>query len=84
MKEVVEMGNKAKVKFNQKEYDRSQLLIRNQIKALIARSNYRHDHLGKNNEYYEVMMPATDEIYNKAVNLFSEAQKIEDLGEKKK
>jgi len=84
MKEVVEMGNKAKVKYNQKEYDRSQLLIRNQIKALIARSNYRHDHLGKNNEYYEVMMPATDEIYNKAVNLFSEAQKIEDLGEKKK
>ena len=83
MKEVTEMGNRANIKFNKKEYDRSNLLIRNQIKALIARSNYRHNTLGRNNEFYEVMLPVTDEIYNKALSLFPEAIKIENLPDKK-
>lgn len=70
LKEIVKMGEKAEVKFNQKEYDKSKVFLRNQVKALIARSVWK-------SEGYYPIINEIDEMVPKALTLFDKAEKIE-------
>jgi carboxyl-terminal processing protease len=76
LQEMTAMGTKAGVKYNEKDFARSKEILRTQVKALIARSIYKHDSYGRNNEFYQVMSP-TDEVFQKAMTLFGEAAKVE-------
>ncbi|MFD2935767.1 S41 family peptidase [Spirosoma flavum] len=65
------------IKFNEKEYNRSKNYIRNQIKALVARSVYqKNNKTGQNNEFFRVI-GQTDDTYQKALKLFDRADKLE-------
>ncbi len=65
------------IKFNEKEYNRSKNYIRNQIKALVARSVYqKNNKAGQNNEFFRVI-GQTDDTYQKALKLFDRADKLE-------
>ncbi|QKZ11168.1 S41 family peptidase [Spirosoma sp. KUDC1026] len=65
------------VPFNQKEYNRSKEYIRTQIKALVARYVYQKSNkAGLNNEYFQVISEA-DDTYQKALQLFDRADKLE-------
>lgn len=65
------------IKFNEKEYARSKNYIRNQIKALVARSLYqKNNKSGQNNEFFRVI-GQTDDTYQKALKLFDRADKLE-------
>jgi carboxyl-terminal processing protease len=65
------------VPFNQKEYNRSKEYIRTQIKALVARYVYQKNNKGGlNNEYFQVISGA-DDTYQKALQLFDRADKLE-------
>ena len=65
------------IKFNEKEFARSKNYIRNQIKALVARSLYqKNNKSGQNNEFFRVI-GQTDETYQKALKLFDRADKLE-------
>ena len=65
------------VLFNQKEYNRSKEYIRTQIKALVARYVYqKNNKAGLNNEYFQVISEA-DDTYQKALQLFDRADKLE-------
>lgn len=65
------------VPFNQKEYNRSKEYIRTQIKALVARYVYqKNNKAGLNNEYFQVISEA-DDTYQKALQLFDRADKLE-------
>ena len=70
------LAAKAGVKYNDRDFQRSKEVLRTQLKAIIARSIFKHDAFGRNNEFYQVMAP-TDEIYQKSLTLFGEAAKIE-------
>ena len=73
IKDATEEG----IKFNEKEYNRSKNYIRTQIKALVARSVYqKNNKAGQNNEFFRVMSQA-DDTYQKALQLFSRADKLE-------
>jgi carboxyl-terminal processing protease len=69
MRELIEAGKAVNIAFNQKEYQRSENIIKTQIKALIARSEWGEQ------GYYPIMNEA-DEIYQEALTLFAEAQKL--------
>jgi carboxyl-terminal processing protease len=65
------------VPLNQKEYNRSKEYIRTQIKALVARYMYqKNNKAGLNNEYFQVISEA-DDTYQKALQLFDRADKLE-------
>jgi len=65
------------IKFNEKEFNRSKNYIRNQIKALVARSIYqKKNKAGQNNEFFRVI-GQTDDTYQKALKLFDRADKLE-------
>jgi carboxyl-terminal processing protease len=65
------------VPLNQKEYNRSKEYIRTQIKALVARYVYqKNNKAGLNNEYFQVISEA-DDTYQKALQLFDRADKLE-------
>ena len=68
------------IRFNEKEYLRSRNYIRNQIKALVARSIYQKGNkAGQNNEFFQVINN-TDDTYKKALQLFDRANRLQ-LGE---
>lgn len=68
------------IRFNEKEYLRSRNYIRNQIKALVARSIYQKGNkAGQNNEFFQVVNN-TDDTYKKALQLFDRANRLQ-LGE---
>jgi len=65
------------IKFNEKEYNRSQNYIRTQIKALVARSIFQKKNKGgQNNEFFQVI-GESDDTYQKALKLFDRAGKLE-------
>ncbi|GAB3642950.1 S41 family peptidase [Spirosoma arcticum] len=65
------------VKFNEKEYNRSKNYIRTQIKALVARNIYqKKNKAGQNNEFFRVI-GESDDTYQKALQLFDRAGKLE-------
>ncbi len=77
MNRLVKDATAEGVKFNEKEYARSKNYIRNQIKALVARSVYqKNNKAGQNNEFFQVI-GQTDDTYQKALKLFDRADKLE-------
>ena len=69
LQEVVQMANKAGVKYNAAEYNRSKALIRNNLKAFIARSLY-------SNKGFFPVLHEQDEELQEALKHFSQAQRL--------
>ena len=77
MSRLVKDATSEGIKFNEKEYNRSKNYIRNQIKALVARSIYQKNNKGgQNNEFFRVIAQG-DDTYQKALKLFDRADKLE-------
>jgi len=68
--DINKQAQKAEIKFNESDFNRSKEFIKNQVKALIARSVW------KNEGFYPVFNEQ-DEMFNKAMNLFDKAAAIE-------
>lgn len=68
--DINKMAQKAEVKFNEKEYLRSKEFIKNQVKANIARIVWK-------NEGFFPVYNEQDEMFNKAMQMFDKAEKIE-------
>ncbi|MEJ8801295.1 S41 family peptidase [Pontibacter sp. H249] len=69
LQEVVQMANKAGVKYNGPEYGRSKELIRNNLKAFIARSVY-------GNKGFFPVLHEQDEEFQQALKHFNHAQRL--------
>lgn len=77
MNRLVKDATAEGIKFNEKEYNRSKNYLKNQIKALVARSIYQKNNKGgQNNEFFRVISQ-TDDTYQKALKLFDRANKLE-------
>ena len=77
MSRFVKNATEEGVKFNEKEYNRSRNYIRTQIKALVARNIYqKKNKAGQNNEFFRVI-GESDDTYQKALQLFDRAGKLE-------
>ncbi|GAB2525034.1 S41 family peptidase [Spirosoma aerophilum] len=77
MNRLVKEATSQGIKFNEKEYSRSKNYIRNQLKALVARSVYQKNNKGgQNNEFFRVI-GQSDDTYQKALKLFDRADKLE-------
>ncbi|MDB5241878.1 MAG: peptidase [Spirosoma sp.] len=77
MSRLVKAATADGIKFNEKEYNRSQNYIRTQIKALVARSIFQKKNKGgQNNEFFQVV-GESDDTYQKALKLFDRAGKLE-------
>ncbi|QJD81325.1 S41 family peptidase [Spirosoma rhododendri] len=77
MNELLNDATAEGIRFNEKEYLRSKNYIRNQIKALVARSIYqRGNKAGQNNEFFQVINN-TDDTYKKALQLFGRADQLQ-------
>ncbi|GAB4038177.1 S41 family peptidase [Spirosoma jeollabukense] len=77
MNRLVKDATSEGIKFNEREYNRSKNYIRNQIKALVARTVYQKSNkAGQNNEFFRVISQ-TDDTYQKALTLFDRANKLE-------
>jgi carboxyl-terminal processing protease len=70
IQEVIDLGKKSGVKYNDSECKRSQSLIKTNVKAYIARS------IWGNTGFYPVINQA-DEIYQQALKNFDRTKKIE-------
>lgn len=68
--EVVEAGRRSDVKFIEKDYNRSKKLLKNNIKALIARAVW------KNEGFYAIYNDG-DTMFKEAMKYFSKANEIE-------
>ncbi|MBW7466060.1 S41 family peptidase [Pontibacter aydingkolensis] len=69
LQDVVQMANKAGVKYNGAEYGRSKELIRNNLKAFIGRSLY-------GNKGFFPVLHEQDEEFQEALKHFSRAQRL--------
>lgn len=69
MDELIAAGKAANIAFNQADYRKSESIIKTQLKASIARSEW-------GDKGYYPIMNETDEIYQEALTLFSEAQRL--------
>ncbi|AUD01273.1 S41 family peptidase [Spirosoma pollinicola] len=77
MSRLVKDATAEGIKFNEKDYNRSKNYLRNQLKALVARSVYQKNNKGgQNNEFFRVI-GQTDDTYQKALKLFDRANKLE-------
>ncbi len=70
LKEVIELGKRSDVKYTEKEFNRSKPLIKNNIKALIARG------IWKNEGFYPIYNES-DDVYKGALKYFEQAKRIE-------
>jgi carboxyl-terminal processing protease len=68
--DINKMAQKENIKFVEKDFLRSKEFIKNQVKALIARTVWK-------NEGFFPVFNEQDEMFNKALNLFDKAEKIE-------
>jgi len=69
LNELIQIGESADVKFNKKEFVTSKDLIRNRVKAQIARSVW-------GSEGFYSIYNESDEIFQKALKLFDEAKAL--------
>ena len=69
IQELIAAGEAVNIPFDQSDFQRSEQLIKTQLKALIARSEWGE-------EGYYPIMNQSDEIYQEALTLFAEAQKL--------
>ena len=77
MNRLVKEATDAGIKLNEKEYNRSKNYVRNQIKALVARTVYqKKNKAGQNNEFFRIIGQG-DDTYQKALKLFDRADKLE-------
>ena len=75
--ELVKDASKAGIKPNEKELNISKSLVTAQTKAIIGRYVWgRKQKTGLNNEVFQVLNP-TDNVYQRAVQLFSQAAQLE-------
>jgi carboxyl-terminal processing protease len=75
--EMVKDASKSGIKPNEKELRHSKSLITSQTKAIIGRYVWgRKQKNGLNNEVFQVLNP-TDNVYQQAVQLFSQAAQLE-------
>ena len=74
---MVKDASKSGIKPNEKELRHSKSLITSQTKAIIGRYVWgRKQKNGLNNEVFQVLNP-TDNVYQQAVQLFSQAAQLE-------
>lgn len=69
LKEMINLGKSNDLKFNKEQFERSKPMIKNYLKAQIARS------IWENQGFYPVLNE-TNEIFQKALKLFEEAEKL--------
>ncbi|MBC5994910.1 S41 family peptidase [Pontibacter cellulosilyticus] len=69
LQDIVQMATKAGVEYNAAEYNRSKELIRNNLKAFIARSLY-------GNKGFFPVLHEQDEEFQKALKHFNQAQRL--------
>lgn len=75
--ELVKDASKSGIKPNEKELNLSKSIITSQTKAIIGRYVWgRKQKSGLNNEVFQVLNP-TDNVYQQAVQLFSQAAQLE-------
>lgn len=74
--EIKELGEKSGATFNQQEFNKSKKLIQNSVKAFLARRAW-------GNEGFYAVLSETDEVFNKALVAFDQAQALE-RGSRKK
>jgi carboxyl-terminal processing protease len=70
VKEVIDMGEKAGVKYNEKQFLKSEKDLKNLVKAYIAR------HIWKDEGFFPVIHQ-NDEVFQKAMALFAKATEVE-------
>lgn len=76
MQELVALGSRAGIKTNAQEMGRSREYIRNQVKALLAKSIFQSSKQGYNNEFYQISYER-DPVYQQALQLFAKASDLE-------
>jgi carboxyl-terminal processing protease len=76
MQELVALGSRAGIKANAQELARSKEYIRNQVKALLAKSIFQSSKQGYNNEFYQISYER-DSVYQRALQLFAKASDLE-------
>ena len=73
LQEMVELGKQQKLKYDEKGFKQSKELLRIHMKALIARSIW-------NNKGYYPIFNQTNEVFQKALELFDEAAELASNG----
>ncbi len=76
LQNVVSMATQAKIAYNDKDFQRSKAFLGNQLKALIARTAWRTEKDGLNNEYYMITLEQ-DAVFQKAMHSFPQAAALE-------
>jgi carboxyl-terminal processing protease len=71
MDDFVKLAEKSGVKFDKKQFERSEKMIKNNLKAFIARGVWK-------NEGFYPIFNESDEIYNRGLQSFDKASQIED------
>lgn len=69
LQDVVQMAREAEVEYNEAEFNRSKNLLRNNLKAFIARSVY-------GNQGFFPILHQSDEEFQQAIRHFSRAQRL--------
>jgi carboxyl-terminal processing protease len=69
--DLIKLAEKSGVKFDKKQYERSQKTIKNNLKAFIARGVWK-------NEGFYPIFNESEEIYNQGLKMFDKAQQIEE------
>ncbi|HTF82658.1 MAG TPA: hypothetical protein VL947_13070, partial [Cytophagales bacterium] len=71
MDEVIKLAERSGVKYDKKQYEKSEKMIKNNLKAFIARG------IWKNEGFYPIFNES-DEIYNMGLKMFGKAKAIEE------
>ena len=69
LNDLIGIGKEVGITFNNEEYNRSKELLKIQVKALIARSVWAE-------EGFFPIFNQTDEIFQQALHLFDEAERL--------
>ena len=70
LQKILAIGDRFEVEFNREEYNTSLSLIKSYVKADIA------EFVWNDEGFYQVINPASNEIYNRALELFDEANRL--------
>jgi carboxyl-terminal processing protease len=76
LQNVISMATRANIPYNDRDFQRSKAFISNQIKALIARTAWRTEKDGLNNEFYQITLEQ-DPVFQKALQSFPKAAALE-------
>ncbi|MBW3470511.1 S41 family peptidase [Arthrospiribacter ruber] len=76
LQDLIKVGEKNKVKFNEKDFNKSKDYLKILIKANMARNIY------DDNAFYKIINETVNEAFIQALNLFEEAQEIAMAGKR--